>query len=179
MSYTTITNVAGMFPTFVRGGANQKPADTLIQTFIDDVAGEIDAVLQRRFNTRISSYAGFAAFIAALPLDATNVLEKINRYGAAGQLGDVLGTFGVAAAREMGNQFRSGYLEMLNELDARDSNGGPLASGRYDHIFDPLARTETPRPALEGIAGGEMPTNVSPTGQGLSNVFGKSDKRGT
>ena len=48
MGYTTIANVAGMFPTFARGTAQQKPADTLIQTYIDDVAAEINAVLVRR-----------------------------------------------------------------------------------------------------------------------------------
>ena len=48
MGYTTIANVAGMFPTFVRGTAQQKPADALIQTYIDDAAAEINAVLVRR-----------------------------------------------------------------------------------------------------------------------------------
>ena len=31
MSYTDVGKVAGMFPTFARGGANQKPSDALIQ----------------------------------------------------------------------------------------------------------------------------------------------------
>lgn len=179
MSYTTITNVAGMFPTWVRGGTNQKPADTLVQQFIDDVAGEIDAVLNRRFATAISTYTSFSLYTAALSLDATNVLEKINRYGAAAQLGDTLATFGVASARELGKAFRDAYEAMLNALDARDRNGKPLASGRYDKQFDQQARTETPRPAFQGVAGGEQDRQQTPSDLGLSNVFGKFDKRGT
>ncbi len=179
MSYATIVNTAGMFPTFVRGGANQKPPDTLIQQFIDDVAGEIDAVLQRRFNQIISQSASFLAWIAALPLDATNILEKITRYGAAAQLGDTLATFGVTAAREQGKAFRDLYFEMLNELDARNSKGDPMASGRYDHLFDSLARTETPRPAMQAVAGGDQPSDQTTAIEGVSNVFGKFDPKGT
>ncbi len=179
MAYTTIVNVAGMFPTFVRGGTNQKPPDSLIQQFIDDVIGEIDAVLNRRFATAIATFASFASYVASLTLDATNTLEKINRYGAAAQLGETLATFGVASAREQGKNFRENYLEMLNELDARDSGGRPLASGRYDKQFDSQARTETPRPAFQGTAGGETDRLQTPADQGLSNVFGKFDRRGT
>lgn len=239
MSYTTLSNVAGMFPNFVRGGTTQKPADTLIQQFIDDVAGEIDAVLNRRFATVISQAASFSAWLTSLPVgvalwqpstayalnalildangnpqqattagtsgatqpawtttvgastndgtvvwknvsnDASRVLEKINRYGAAQQLGETLATFGVASARELGKVFRDGYLDMLNELDARDARGEPLPSGRYDKEFDSLARTETPRAPLQGVAGGDIPAGQSPTQQGLSSAFGKFDKRGT
>ena len=34
MSYTDVGKVAGMFPTFARGGANQKPSDALIQQYL-------------------------------------------------------------------------------------------------------------------------------------------------
>ncbi len=178
MAYTTVGNVAGMFPTWVRGTAQQKPADSLVQQFIDDVAGEIDAVLNRRFATVIASYASFSAYLSALALDATNILEKINRYGAAAQLGETLGTFGVASARELGKNFRDEYLEMLNQLNARDTRGQPLASGRYDKQFDSVARTETPRPAFQAVPGGDQDPNQVPADAGLSNVFGKFDKRG-
>ncbi len=179
MSYTTVANVAGMFPLFVRGSTAQKPADTLIQQFIDDVAGEIDAVLNRRFATAIGSFANFAAYVASLTLDATNTLEKINRYGAAEQLGETLATFGVASARELGKQFGGRYDEMLDQLDSRSKDGKPLPSGRYDKQFDSLARTETPRPAFSGTAGGDQPTTQTPADQSMSNVFGKFDRRGT
>jgi hypothetical protein len=167
-----------MFPTWVRGTAQQKPSDTFVQQYLDDVAGEINAVLNRRFATAISTASSFSAWIAALPLDASNILEKINRYGAAAQLGEALATFGVASARELGKTFRDAYLEMLNQLDARDTRGTPLPSGRYDKQFDSVARTETPRPALQAVPGGDQDPKQTPSDVGLSNVFGKFDKRG-
>jgi len=179
VAYTTIANVASMFPTWGRGTAQQKPPDAFVQQLNDDVAGEIGAVLNRRFAAAIASATSFSAYLAGLAVDGTNILEKINRYGAAAQLGEVLATFGVASARELGKVFRENYLEMLNELDARDANGRPLASGRYDKQFDSLARTETPRPAFQAIAGGEQDARQTSTEAGLSNAFGKFDKRGT
>ncbi len=179
MSYTTIANVAGMFPNWMRGTPQQKPSDTFVQQFVDDVAGEINAVLNRRFATAIAGSGSFSSYISALPLDASNILEKINRYGAAAQLGDALATFGVAAARELGRAFHDEYVEMLNQLDARDARGQALASGRYDKEFDAVARTETPRSAFQGVAGGDQDIRQTPSDAGLSNVFGKFDKRGT
>lgn len=178
MSYTTVNNVAGMFPTFIRGTAQQKPADTLIQQYIDDVAGDIDAILQKRFGEIIAeSYAGsFAAFQAAFSLDAQNVLEKINRYGAAAQLGQTLATFGVAAAERLGRDFGSMYAELRNRLEGRDANGKREASGMYDALFDPESRIESPRPALEGIAGGDMPRHEGAREEGLDDYFWKSQR---
>jgi len=178
MSYTTVSNVAGMFPTFVRGSAQQKPADSLIQQYIDDVAAELDAVILRRFSEAMAgppAYSTVAAFIAALGTDATNITEKINRYGAAVQLGETLATFGITGARDLAKSFDAIYEEMFHELDARDDRGRPLASGAYDHLFDTLARTETPRPGLQGVAGGDQPPDQTAADLGLSNVFSKFD----
>lgn len=182
MSYTTVDQVAGMFPTFKRGTPQQNPPDTLIQTYIDDVAGDIDAVLERRFNEAVQAApfnGSFAAWAAALSLDAQNVLERINRYGAAAQLGQTLASFGVAAARELTLDCETHYGELLNELNARDKDGRATSSGLYDHLFDSLARTETPRPGLEGVAGGDQPRGQTPADTGSSQVFGKFDRRGT
>ncbi len=179
MSYTTVAQVAGMFPTFKRGGTQQNPPDSLIQQYIDDVAGDIDAVLSRRFTEAIGAYASFAAFLASLSTDALNVLEKINRYGAAAQLGQTLASFGVAAAREMEKDFEAQYEELIGQLNARDKNGRPLSAGLYDHLFDPQACSETPRPALKGIAGGDEPAGQTPADSGSSALFGKFDRRGT
>ncbi len=179
---TTVADVAAMFPAFVRGGANQKPTDAQIQTFINDVQGEIDAVLQRRFAEVISSAAGgasFSAWLAGLSTDGVAILEKINRYGGAAQLGQVLATFGVAGARDLGKYFGEEYERMKDDLDARQPTGGPLASGPYDHLFDSQARTETPRPALKGVAGGDQPEGQTPRDRGSSQAFGRFDKRGT
>jgi hypothetical protein len=179
LSYTTVDKIAAMFPAFIRGGANQKPADSYIQIFIDDVAGELDAILQRRFGDLVASMGGFAVWAGALAGDALNILEKINRYGAAAQLGQTLASFGAAGARDLAKTYAGEWERMRHDLDARDDRGQPLLSGPYDKLFNPLARTETAEPALKGIAGGDMPAGQTPTEQGLSNVFGKFDKRGT
>ena len=153
MGYTTVANVAGMFPTFVRGTAQQKPADALIQTYIDDAAAEVNAVLVRR---------GFVA---------TGL--------TAAQLGQTLATFGVLSAGTLSKTFADNYQRLKNDLDARDSQSRPLASGPYDKYFDPLARTETAQPALKAISGGDQPEGQTPADTGSSQVFGKFDKRGT
>jgi hypothetical protein len=178
--YTTVENIAGMFPTFVRGTAQQKPADSLIVTYGQDVASELNAVLDRRFAEAIAGpppYGSVSAWIAALGADAQNICEKINRYGAAAQLGQTLATFGVAGARDMGKSFEAIYLEMLDDLDARDRNGKPMSAGPYDHLFDPAARTETPRPGLQAVAGGDQPVDQTAQDLGMSNVFSKFDPR--
>ncbi len=54
MAFTTIENVAALYPTFRRGIPNQQPPDSFIQQFIDDIADVIIAVLERRFNQAIT-----------------------------------------------------------------------------------------------------------------------------
>ncbi|MGH9431169.1 MAG: hypothetical protein ACRD3T_06475 [Terriglobia bacterium] len=241
MSYTTVSNVAGMFPTFTRGTQQQKPSDMLIQQYIDDAAGDIDASLLRRFAEAIqqnssgsfstflsgllvastlwqpnTSYTGAAlaldsnanpqlAFVAGtsgpsapawstvsggyttdgsvtwqnVSNDASRILEKINRYGAAAQLGATLATFGVAGARDLAQSLEVEYEGLLEALNARDKNGRPLDSGLYDYLFDPQSRVQSPRPGLQGIAGGDQPRGRTPGDLGMSNYFGKFDKKGT
>jgi hypothetical protein len=241
MSYTTVSNVAGMFPTFVRGTVQQKPPDALIQQYVDDVAGDIDAALLRRFAEAIQQNGGgsFSNFLSALQVatklwqpsasyaagalvvdangnpqlaveaatsgpsapnwntvpggytsdtsltwqnvsnDASRILEKINRYGAAAQLGATLATFGVAGARDLAQFFEAEYEELLGTLNARDKSGRPLDGGLYDYLFDTQTRVQTPRPGLMGIAGGDQPKGQTPNDVGMSNFFGKFDKRGT
>jgi hypothetical protein len=181
MSYTTVTNVAGMFPAFKRGSPQQNPPDSLIQTYIDDVAGDIDAVLARRFGEAIQEAPGglFSAWATQLSLDAQNVLERINRYGAAAQLGETLATFGAAAARELAQDCQARYSELLDQLNARDKSGHPTGGGLYDHLFDSQALTESPRAGLVGVAGGDQPAGQKPFDTGSSQVFGKFDRRGT
>jgi hypothetical protein len=182
MSYTTVDQVAGMFPTFKRGTPQQNPPDSLIQTYIEDVAGDIDAVLQGRFSEAIQAppYNGsFASWVAAAPLDAQSVLERINRYGAAAQLGQTLASFGVATARDLAQDSDRRYSELLAGLSARDSSGRALPTGLYDHLFDPFSQNESPRAALEGVAGGDQPQGQTPKDTGSSQLFGKFDRRGT
>ena len=175
MSYTTITQVAGMFPTFTRNGA-KGPSDTLIQNYIDDVAGELDAILQRRFQEAYSSL-GFTAWQGTFSTDQLNLLEKINRYGACAQLAEVFETSGIAAAARVAKSFEDEFHTLCNKLNARDADGKPLAQGGdYDYLFDPLAKVETPRPQLGGVAGGDQyPSETS--NEDSTNVFKKWDRR--
>jgi len=175
MSYTTVANVAAMFPTFTRNGP-KGPSDTLIQTFIDDVGAEIDAVLQRRFQEAFSAQ-GFTAWQGSFSTDQLDLLEKINRYGACSQLAEVFETAGIAAAARVAQGFKDEFQEVLNKLNARDPNGKPLPQGGdYDYLFDPLAKVETPRPQLGGVAGGDQEPSQTPS-EGSSNVFKKWDRR--
>lgn len=175
MSYTTITQVAGMFPTFTQGGA-KGPSSTLIQTFIDDVTGEIDAILQRRFQEAFASQ-GFATWQAAFATEQLNLLEKINRYGACAQLAEVFDTSGITAAARVAKGFGDEFREMCNKLNARDADGKPLSQGGdYDYLFDAQAKVETPRPQLGGVAGGDQYPS-SRSGEESTNVFKKWDRR--
>lgn len=177
MSYTTITQVTGMFPTFTPNGA-KGPSDPLIQNYIDDVAGEIDAILQRRFQEAFAS-SGFAAWQSAFGADQLNLLEKINRYGACAQLAEVFETAGIAAAARVARGFADGYQALCNRLNARDAEGKPLAQGGdYDFLFDPLAKVETPRAQLGGVAGGDQ-YPAETRGEGSTSVFKKWDRRET
>ncbi|HUY12401.1 MAG TPA: hypothetical protein VMX16_02070 [Terriglobia bacterium] len=241
MSYTTVSNVAGMFPSFARGTPQQKPPDALIQQYIDDAAGDIDASLLRRFAETIQqnssgSFSGFLsgllvasniwqpdtsygpavlaldsngnpqlAFVAGtsgttvptwstvsggyttdgsvtwqnVSNDASRILEKINRYGAAAQLGATLATFGMAGGRDLAQSLEVEYEGLVEALNARDKSGRPLDSGLYDYLFDPLSRVQSPRPGFRGIAGGDQPKGQTPADLGMSNFFGKFDKKGT
>jgi hypothetical protein len=179
VSYTTLDKVAALFPTFKRGIAQQNPSDTYIQNYIDDVAGEIDAALQRRFGEAISN-TSFSTWVSQLSNDAQNLLEKINRYGAAAQLAAVFESLGFTSLGKLAKEYAEDYGTLLLELNGWDSKGEPKPQGGiYDHLFDPEARTETPRPVLGGVAGGDQPDDITPADMGQSNVFGKFDKRGT
>ena len=175
MSYTTVDNVAAMFPTFVRNGP-KGPSDTLIQTFIDDVAGEIDAILQRRFQEAYAS-PGFYVWQEAFDTDQLNLLEKINRYGACAQLAEVFEAAGIASAARVAKGFKDDFQEVYNKLNARDPEGKPLPQGGdFDFLFDPQAKVETPRPQLGGVAGGDQyPSETS--AEDSTNVFKKWDRK--
>lgn len=175
MSYTTIAQVTGMFPTFTPNGP-KGPSNTLIQNFIDDVAGEINSILQRRFQEAYASQ-GFTAWQAGFTTDQLNLLEKINRYGACAQLAEVLESSGIAAAARVAKSFEDEYRELCNHLNARGADGHPRAQGGdYDYLFDSQAKVETPRPQLGGVAGGDQHPGET-SSEGSSNVFKKFDRK--
>jgi len=178
--YTSVVLVSQMFPTFKRGIPSQNPADSLITQIIGYIGWKINAVRQRRFGEAISDAGGFAAWQASLSTDALNLLEIINRQGAAAQLGSVFESLGNAAAARVAKDHQDRFREDFLELNGWDQNEKPKPQGgAYDHLFDELARTETPRPILQGVAGGDQPDDIAPGDLGQSNVFGKFDKRGT
>lgn len=55
MGFTSIANVAALYPTFKRGIPQQQPPDTFIQQFIDDIASVIVSILERRFQQAITA----------------------------------------------------------------------------------------------------------------------------
>jgi hypothetical protein len=178
--YTTVDDVAGLFPTFKRGTPQQNPPDELIQTFIGDCASEIDSVLLRRFNESISQppYSGnLVAWLAALPLpiEAANILEKINRFGAAVQLAGVLASYGVSGVAKLATQIEATYVEHFGYLNARGKDGKPMPAGPYDHLFDSQARTESPRPLFGGIGGAET-DHSTPEDRGEDRAFGRNQE---
>jgi hypothetical protein len=160
---------------FTRNGP-KGPSDTLIQNFIDDVAGEINAILQRRFQEAYTS-VGFNAWQGAFSSDQLNLLERINRYGACAQLAEAFETTGIAAAARVATGFEDEFRAQCNKLNARDQDGKPLAQGGdFDYLFDPYAKVETPRPQLGGVAGGDQyPSGTS--NEDSTNVFRKWDRR--
>ena len=54
MAFTSVVNVALLYPSFKRGVPNQQPPDSYIQQFIDDVGDVLISILERRFNEAIS-----------------------------------------------------------------------------------------------------------------------------
>jgi len=174
MSFTTVGRVTGMFPSFTTG-ASQKPSSSDIQTYVDDVDGEIRAILLRRFGESIAEMpanGSLVAWLGALDPLATAVLEKINRYGAAAQLGMVLATLGSKSTATLAEKFEADYDRMRSALDARDEKGMPLMSGAYDRFFDSMARIESPRPSLEAVSGSDQPDDQTPADLGLNMPFG-------
>ena len=164
-----------MFPTFSRNGP-KGPSDTLVQTFIDDVGAEIDAVLQRRFQEAYASQ-GFTAWVTSFGPLQSDLLEKINRYGACAELADVFETAGIAAAARLAKSFEDKYRTALNRLNARDVDGKPLTQGGdYDYLFDSLAKVETPRAQMAGAAGGDQQPGTTDS-EGTRTVFKKWDRR--
>jgi hypothetical protein len=149
--YSTLNAVAAMFPTFVRNGP-KGPADGLIQTFIDDVAAEINAALQRRFSEAISLTAGFSAWVDGFGQDQQDLLDKINRFGACGEMGTVFAATGQTLFAKLSTDYETKYQGLLRELDGRDEKGNlKQDGGRYDKLFDPSARSISPRSVFESF----------------------------
>jgi len=184
MSYTTIAQVVGMFPSFNAAGP-KGPSSTLITQFMNDVAAEINAVLRRRFSEAIQSSGtttSFSAWISSLmagSADVQNLLEKINRFGTCAEMAAVFESLGVATYAKLGQTYGLKYRQLLNRLNARDDNGKLRPEGGdYDFLFDVNAKIETPRPQIQGIAGGDQSRQTLEQ-EGMYSKFGRDDPHGT
>jgi hypothetical protein len=173
MSYTTVDAVCGMFPTFTRNGP-KGPSDALVETYIADVATEIDSILLRRFQEAIAlapANGSFAAWTAAFSAEQLNKLECINRFGACSELAIVFETAGISAAARVAKTFEDKYQREIYALDGRDEQGRDLRTGGpYDKLFNPNARSISVEPDFFGVAGGDQPRQKD---QDVTNYFKK------
>ncbi|MGC2234256.1 MAG: hypothetical protein WBA09_22335 [Candidatus Acidiferrum sp.] len=103
-----------------------------------------------------------------------NVLERGNRYGAASQLGAVMASFNVASAAKLAKEYtEADWMPFKSELNAETMKGEPKTYGLFDFLFDPQASVQTPRPLMEGIAGGDQQRGIAADIEGVSAVFSK------
>jgi hypothetical protein len=141
MSYTTIDAVAAHYPGFQRGVTNQNPSDAQIQTWIDNQAARITALVTARGYNLTD--------LAATNPQAQIVLALMNENGAAADLGDALFSMLGPGTSMQGwanpNTLRKSFENMVAEL----------AQGTYDKLFVAAARTGDVYPAFGGIAGQE------------------------
>jgi hypothetical protein len=173
MAFTTVGKVTGMFPSFTTG-PTQKPSTDDIQTYVDDVDGELRAILVRRFSESMAeppASGSLEAWLNNLDPLANAVLEKINRYGAAAQLGLVLATLGSKSTAVLAEKFQADFERMRNALDSRDEDGAPLFSGAYDRFFDSKARVESPRPGISVSTGSDRQQGETAADRGLNMPF--------
>ncbi len=159
MGFTTVDAVAAHYPGFQRGVTNQNPADTQIQTWIDNQASRITARATAR---------GFdLTNLETANPEAYTLLGMMNEVGAAADLGDALfamiGPNGPAQGWANPNALRTTCEEMLVEL----------TRGSYDKLFVPLAKTGDVYPQLGGIAGQE--TDPTDPEDDLNLAFRKND----
>jgi len=166
MSYTTVDDVAALFPTFSRNGP-KGPADAVIQGFIDREASQINGILQQRFSEAIATFPGanlaaqFVAYIASFASgsDQLNLLVQVNTWAAAGELATIFeATIGATVAK-VAAAYEAKAQEIYWELEGRDEKGAlrKPAVGRFDKLFDASARSISPRAEFFGVAGGDQP----------------------
>lgn len=137
-AWTTVEAVAGEVPGFARGG---KITDTQIGNWIRTTAQEINGAMLRR-GLPLDPALWQAANAAASP-DPSDLLEMLNRMGAAASL-----------AAAIGSQFGAGEFAIAKTLAGTYQRTlSALKSGDYDKLFLPGAATEEAGPQL---AAGDM-----------------------
>jgi hypothetical protein len=139
-AWTTLDEVVGEVPGFQRGGQIK---DVQINTWIRSVAQEIAAEMMRR-GLSLDPTTWQPAGSAAQP-DPADVLEMINRMGAAARLAAAIGSQFATGENEWGvsKNLGAAYLRQL----------AALRNGDYDKFFDPAAATVDPEPTLDTSTG--------------------------
>ena len=159
MSFTTIDAVAAHYPGFQRGVTNQNPADSQIQTWIDNQAARITAATVARGYDLTN--------LATANPQAEALLSLINENAAAADLGDalfsLLGPGSAAQGWANPNTLRKSFENMMTEV----------RQGTYDKLFISTARTGDVFPGLGGVAGQETDPTDPETDSNL--LFRKND----
>jgi hypothetical protein len=132
-AYTTVDAVAGEVPGFLRGG---KITDAQIGNWIRTTAQEINGAMLRR-GLPLDPTQWQPAGNAASP-DPADVLEMLNRVGAAAALAAAIGSQFGAGEYAIAKTLAGIYARMLASLKAGD----------YDKLFRPSAATVESEPLL-------------------------------
>jgi len=134
-AWTDVDAVCGEIPGFARGGRIQ---DSQVQTWIRSVAQEIAAEMLRR-GLSLDPSTWQQPGTAGSP-DPVDVLEMVNRMGAAARLAAAVGTQFAAGGQEWGvsKSLQAAYARQL----------GMLRAGDYDKLFSPSAATVESGPLL-------------------------------
>lgn len=141
-SWTTADAVVGEVPGFQRGG---RITDDQIKTWIRSVAQEIAAEMMRR-GLSLNPATWQQPTTAAEP-DPVDVLEMMNRMGAAARLAAAIGAQFGQGGQEWGasKNLERTYNRQLQALHAGD----------YDKLFNPTAATVDVQPQLAAGTGHE------------------------
>jgi len=141
-AWTTVDAVCGEVPGFQRGG---RITDDNIQTWIRSIAQNIAAEMVRRGLSLIP--ADWAQPASNAEPDPADVLEMVNRMGAASRLASAVGAQFGQGGQQWGvaKSLESAYQDQLHTL----------REGDYDKFFCPTAATVDVLPQLGAATGGK------------------------
>ena len=139
-AWTTVDAVVGEVPMYKRGG---QISDTQIKTWIRSTAQEVSAEMMRRgLSMDPSTWQQPSTAADPNPVD---VLEMVNRMGAAARLASAIGASFVAGGNEWG---------VAKNLErAYDRQLQALRAGDYDKFFKQSAATVESGPQLAASTG--------------------------
>lgn len=142
MAYCTITNVQGLNPKRPTYSGSTTPTSTQVEQFIDDIAAEIDSILEgRSYTTPVTAGTTSAKFLEWLEAlnarGAAALAEQAQFPELAGQLG------GTGAGSQYWKQYREGLAYLKNGAIPGGSSGDDLALP-FSFMSDNYASDEEP-----------------------------------